>query len=495
MTDPDTREDQGVAGRPVAPGPSPSAPSHWKAIVAVLIVGIAMLAVGVFFADPIKRLFGEARHVVGAEQEKPAGKKGKTTSMPGMPGMEMTGPAQTDKFAGQVAINPAVAQNIGVRVQRAVAGRLSRTLRTVGVVAYNETQVRDVNLKVSGWVQKLYVSAVGDPVEAGQTLFDLYSPDLYAAQEEYLSAWKARRALSPTAAPEVVRMTQDMLDAGLMRLRYYDITKEQIAALEASGKLTKTMAIASPCRGLVIDKHAVEGMHVDPGMRLYTIADLSTVWIMVTLYEYQLPFVQVGQQATVTLPYVTGRPLQGKITYIYPYLNEKTRETKARLELENPGLLLKPGMFANVALTSTLAQSQTLVPREAVLATGERQVAFVSLGQGKFEPRQVKMGQEGDNDQVAILEGLKPGELVVTSAQFLIDSESRLQEAMATMMQAPQAKPAAAASMEGMEGMGEAAHPSPPAPGKPDQAPAPKAAPAMKMPMPPAKGTPMKMGD
>ena len=193
------------------------------------------------------------------------------------------------------------------------------------------------------------------------------------------------------------------------------------------------MAILSPHDGVVIDKHANEGMNVNPGMRAYRIADLSKVWVMVTLYEYQLPYVQAGQRAVMTLPYIPGQQLEGRVIYIYPYLDKRTREVQVRLEFDNPQGLLKPGMFANVALHSTLAQQRTLTPRAAVIDTGERRVAFVSLGEGKFEPREVKIGIESGDGQIEIIEGLKPGEMVVTSGQFLIDSEAKFREALAKM--------------------------------------------------------------
>ncbi len=344
--------------------------------------------------------------------------------------MELT-PLDPKKFAGQIDIDPVVVQNMGVRVESVRKGPLTKKIRTVGSVDYNETSVRDINIKVSGWIEKLNVDYVGAPVEAGDVLFELYSPELYAAQEEYLLAWRNSRSREKDNRQE--RQT-DLLRAVRTRLEYFDITDEQIKALRKEGKPSKTMAIHSPYKGVVIDKHAREGMKVDPGMRVFQIADLSTVWVMVTLYEYQLPYVSQGHKAVMSLPYLPGLQFEGKVVYIYPYLDNKTREVQIRLEFENPDGLLKPGMFADVTLESTLAKRRTLVPRSAVIDTGKRKVAFVWKGRGRFEPRDVKLGVEVGEKMLQVIDGLKPGEQVVTSGQFLIDSEAKLREALAKMI-------------------------------------------------------------
>lgn len=338
--------------------------------------------------------------------------------------MELT-PIDPAKFTGEITIDPVVVQNIGVRVQPVVTGPLTRTIRTVGTVDYNERGVRDVNIKVSGWIEKLHIDFVGAKVQAGDPLFELYSPQLYAAQEEYLLAWR-NRDLTPDAA--------SLMEAARTRLEYFDITDQQIEQLEQNGVPNKTLTIRSPHTGVVIAKHANEGMKVDPGMQVYRIADLSTAWVLVTLYEYQLPYVEAGMKAVMSLPYIPGQSIDGEVIYIYPYLDKKTREVQVRLEFDNPNNLLKPGMFANVQLSNTLAAEKTLAPRSAVIDTGERQVAFVSRGEGKFEPRDVRMGIETGDGMVEVISGLKPGELVVTSGQFLIDSEAKIREALAKMI-------------------------------------------------------------
>ncbi|MGD9689675.1 MAG: efflux RND transporter periplasmic adaptor subunit [Phycisphaerales bacterium] len=343
--------------------------------------------------------------------------------------MKLT-PLDPAKFTGQVSIDPVVVQSIGVRIDRVTEGPLTRSIRTVGTVEYDETRVRDVNTKVAGWIEKLHVDYVGAPVEKGQPLFEVYSPALFQAQEEYLLALRTQRP----GSGERTAVTLDLVESARTKLELLDVTPQQIEALRNAGEPSRTMTVLSPHTGTVIAKHANEGMKIDPGMQVFRLADLSRVWVLVTLYESQLPYVSEGQRAVMTLPYIPGQTFEGRVAYVYPYLDTRTREVQVRLEFENPTGLLKPGMFATVDLRSTLKRTAVLVPRAAVMSTGERNVAFVSLGEGKFEPRQVRLGVETGGGQVEILDGLQPGELVVISGQFLLDSESRVREALAKMI-------------------------------------------------------------
>jgi membrane fusion protein, copper/silver efflux system len=347
--------------------------------------------------------------------------------------MDLT-PLDPDKFSGEISIDPVVTQNIGVRIAPVTSGPIVRTIRTVGTVDYDETRVRDVNIKVPGWIEDLYVDYEGAEVRAGDPLFEFYSPKLYSAQSEYLSSLKMRGQIGAEFLPDTKLDAERLIADARVQLEFFDITSEQIEAMEAAGEPSKTMTIRSPYDGVIIAKHANEGMRVDPGMRVYQIADLSKVWVMVSLYEYQLPFVQVGQNATMSLPYIPGQTFEGRVIYVYPYMDEKSRQIRVRLEFENPTGLLKPGMYASIELRSTLARERTIAPRSAVIDTGERQVAFVSLGEGRFEPRDVVMGVETDGGHVEIIDGLAPGEMVVTSGQFLLDSESRIRESLAKMI-------------------------------------------------------------
>jgi Cu(I)/Ag(I) efflux system membrane fusion protein len=338
-------------------------------------------------------------------------------------GMDLV-PLDPDKFKGEIAISPVVVQNMGVRIEEVTTGPLVKTIRTVGIVDYDEETVRDVNTKVSGWIEKLYVDSLGATVEKDEPLFSLYSPQLFSAQEDYLIAARGGSSRSGSSLREAARI----------RLEYFDITAEQIETLRRAGKPQKALDVGSPFSGVVIAKHANEGMKIEPGMQVYRIADLSKVWVLVTVYEYQLPYVKEGQDAVMTLPYVPGVKFEGKVVYVYPYLDKKTREVQVRLEFDNSDGLLKPGMYANVELRNTLAAVKTLVPRSAVIDTGARQVAFVSQGEGRFEPRNVETGVSTDDGNVEVLSGLKPGEMVVTSGQFLLDSEANTREALAKMV-------------------------------------------------------------
>ena len=417
----------------------------WQTLLTATAIVLIAILIGVVFAGPLRAGFSVAGGIIGFEHDHDGDVVAVTDESGNVqyytcgmhpwvilpkPGdcpichMELT-PIDPAKFTGEITIDPVVVQNMGVRVEPVVTGPLTKTIRTVGTVDYNERNVRDVNIKVSGWIEELHVDYVGATVQAGDPLFELYSPQLYAAQEEYLLAWR-NRDQTPNAA--------SLLEAARTRLEYFDITDQQIEQLQLRGEPDKTLTIRSPHTGVVIAKHANEGMKVDPGMQVYRIADLSTVWVLVTVYEYQLPYIEAGMKAIMSLPYIPGQSIEGEVIYIYPYLDKKTREVQVRLEFDNPNNLLKPGMFANVQLTNTLASEKTLTPRSAVIDTGERQVAFVSRGEGKFEPRDVRLGIENGDGMVEVISGLKPGEMVVTSGQFLIDSEAKIREALAKMI-------------------------------------------------------------
>ena len=441
-----TRNEVGSTDRP-SPTPPPGA--RWKLILTLVIAAVVIFFIGALIgggsgvAATSARLWSMVTFAVGDETTADSAVlKYYTCGM--HPWVILPEPGtcpicrmdliqlDTDKFTGEITIDPVITQNIGVRIEPVVSGPLVKTIRTVGTVEYDETTVRDISIKVSGWIEKLHVDFLGAEVAEGDPLFDLYSRDLFSAQEEYLLSYRIKGQTDSVA--DAATGAGDLLDAARTRLEFYDVTPQQIQELQANDRPAKAMTIVSPHRGVVIAKHANEGMYVDPGMQIYRIADLSTVWVMVTLYEYQLPFVEVGQQAVMTLPYIPGRTFQGRVVYIYPYLETTTRQIKVRLEFANPVGLLKPGMYANVELKNTLARERTLVPRAAVIDTGKRQVVFASLGGGKFEPRNVRVGVETDDGMIEILDGLQPGEMVVTSGQFLLDSEANMREALAKML-------------------------------------------------------------
>lgn len=451
-------EQAGAAGGPPprsAPPPSPPPPRgpHWITILVAAGALALGVAAGVYWGRSHERALdrGERQHAVAASSQPAQTVQYYTCGMHPQvllpePGdcpichMQLV-PVDPSKFGKEIVIDPVIVQDIGIRVTPVITGAVTRVIRTIGTVEYNETAVRDITLKTSGWIEKLYVDYQGKAVEAGQPLLDLYSPDLFAAQEEYLQAYKSRQAASgpatrPVSAVEEVRWDTQLLESARKRLENFGISPAQIKELEQTGKAARTMAIRSPYRGLAVIKNAYEGMKAEAGMQLFRIADLSTVWVMVSLYENQLPMVELGQEANVSLSYIPNQAFAAKVTYIYPYLSKELRQVQVRLELENPRLLLKPGMYANVELHSTLAQNRVLAPREAVIDTGERKVAFVSMGQGRFETRNVMVGEEAQDGMIVIRDGLKSGELVVTSGEFLLDSDARLREARAKMITA-----------------------------------------------------------
>jgi len=342
--------------------------------------------------------------------------------------------------AHTIRIDPVTIQNMGIRTEAVQRGPLVKVIRTVGRVDYNEQSVTYINTKFKGWIERLYVDQTGQQVARGQPLFDAYSPELYAAQEEYLAAIRNLPLLEGSTFAPAPEDAARLVQAAVTKLEYMDVSAEQVARIRDTGQVEKALTIHSPAEGIVTEKMALEGMYVMPGMRLYTIADLSRIWVYVDIYEYQLPWVYVGQPARMTLPYVTGREFPGKVVYVYPYLEQQTRVIKVRLEFENPALELKPGMYANVKLESELSRDALLVPREAYIDSGERKVAFVDRGGGKFDPREIQTGVEAEDGMVEVLYGLDEGEVVVTSGQFLLDGESKLKEAVAKMMEAERAK-------------------------------------------------------
>lgn len=355
-----------------------------------------------------------------------------------MPGMEMKQepsgvrreaagegkPGRKEELPGMVTIAPERLQMIGVKFEPAVRRPLDKVIRTVGRVEIDERRLARVNTKFHGWIETLLVSATGDHVKKGQILFTIYSPDLVATQEEYLLALRSYKELGGSEFPEVSRGAKELLEATRRRFQLWDITEDHIRDLERTGKVLKTLPIHSPITGTVVAKKAVAGAHVEPGEELYTIADLSHIWIQADIYEYELPFIKVGQGATVTLSYDPRARLHAHVGFIYPTLDPKTRTAKVRFELDNPSDKLKPDMYANVELKIPLG-ARLAVPRDAVLESGERQIAFLHHGDGRLEPRIVKLGIR-TGEYYEVLEGLQEGDHVVTSANFLIDSESRL---------------------------------------------------------------------
>jgi len=350
-----------------------------------------------------------------------------------------------------IVVDAATRQSMNLRTAPVQAGPLRKTIRTVGTIDYNETAMADVTTRYKGWIEKLDVDATGQLVHRGDPLFEVYSPDLYDAEVQFLqvvtNSFKKFKSVI-AARQEAIR-----------NLRNFDVPDAQIAEIETNRHVLRTLTMSAPISGFVIEKDAVAGQMVDAGIRLYRIADLAIVWVMAEIYEQDLPFVQLGQEAVVKVSAFPDREFRGRVTFIYPTVDEKTRTARVRLEFENPGYFLKPGMFISAQIQAELADSAVLVPDSAVLRSGEKNTVFVVLDGGNFEARDVALGVEGGDDLVQVLSGLRPGERIVTSGQFLLDSESQLREAI-DKMRGPTGKAGGeAVKRETVEANGTAASP------------------------------------
>ena len=347
-------------------------------------------------------------------------------------------PAESQAGAGtedskRVYISPARQQLIGVRTAEVTHQATDATIRTVGVIAYDETRVAAVHTKIAGWAERVWVDYVGKQVMKGEPLFTIYSPDLVATQREYLLALKADRQLSDSAIQETREGARSLLNATRERLRLWDVTDAQIEALTTSGEPRRTVTVYAPFTGVVLERSAVPGQYITPELMAFKVVDLSTLWVHGQVFEYELGLLKLGQAAEIEFPYgQTTRRLSGQITFIYPEIDPQTRRAKVRIEFRNPGMTFKPEAFVTVLIKAS-GGNQLAIPQEAVIDTGTEQYALIALPDGYFEPRPIKVGP-AVNRFAPVLEGLQHGDRVVTSAQFLIDSETNLQAAMQSMV-------------------------------------------------------------
>ena len=349
-------------------------------------------------------------------------------------GMDLV-PVYEDKSGGSesvIIIDPTVVQNTGIMTTPVEIRSIFKEIRTIGLVDYDETRYTHIHSKVKGWIEHLYVNFTGQRVKKNQALLDIYSPELVSTQEEYLSALSSLTT-SNIGSEALLRSTRD-------RLSNWDITSEQIDKLERTGKVSKVMTLYSPFNGIVVEKKALAGMSVVEGMNLYAIADLSKVWVYADIYEFELPWLEEQQEAEMTLTYIPGKKFKGKVAYIYPYLDSKTRTIKVRLEFDNENGELKPGMYANIVIKAAERKNSIVIPKESVIHSGERDIVFISYGKGKFEPREVTLGVSGEGGYYEVLDGLTGNEMVVTSGQFMLDSESSLREAVRKRLRAMKRK-------------------------------------------------------
>jgi len=397
----------------------------------VLAVAIAIITVFLFFHFNQSELNEDSPHGNDMSMDK-TGHGNQEQIIEG--NLELAHSSQTEKSTesqNMLFVSPKRLQSIGVTFEVAKRQAVDHVIRTVGRVEVDEKLLSRVTIKLEGWVDQLFVNFTGEYVKQGQKLFTLYSPELLATQEEYLISLQSSQTLGKSEFPEVAQGARALLEASRRRMLLWDIEPHHIQDLERTGIVLTTLPIHAPQSGTVIDRTAVTGLHVKPGDELYTIADLSHIWIMGDIYEYEMPLIEIGQRATVTLSYVPDMTLQTRITFIYPTIDPLSRTGKVRFELDNPGEKLKPGMYANLELKIPLGV-RLVVPKNAVLESGERQIIFIHLGGGRLEWRNAKIGQRS-GDWVEILEGIQEGEHVVTSANFLLDSESQLKSAVGGM--------------------------------------------------------------
>ena len=391
---------------------------------------------------PLKRT-AEADELAAGDQaadaEAPAADAGQEAEMEHEHADDEMSAASTDESAGTssgaaIVIDPVTIQNIGVQTATVQERPLTRSIRTVGHLDYNEEMFSRINVKYAGWIEKLYVNETGQQVAEGDPMLDIYSPELVAAQEEYLLAFQNVKNLENSTFENITRGASSLLDASKRRLLYWDVTAAQIRELEERGTIARTLTIHAPSKGIVVERMAELGMRVTPGMDLYRMADLSTIWAFAHVYDADTPWLSPGLTAEMELPYNPGKVYRGTIDYIYPYLDRASRDIKIRLVFPNRDLELKPQMYANIRLSTRSVRPVLVIPGSAVIHSGERNVVFVALEGGRFEPREVTLGMEGEGGYVQATDGVRDGEQVVTSAQFLIDSESRLQEAIQKML-------------------------------------------------------------
>ncbi len=333
------------------------------------------------------------------------------------------------EVAGQIKIDPTVVQNIGVKTVKVKRRTLTYKIRTIGTLTYDERMVHHIHTKYGGWIEKLHVDFTGQEVKKNDLLMEIYSPELVSTQEDLVLALKYKESLKDSTFAELTESADSLLASTKRRLQLFDIPEHQIDELMRDKKITKTMHIHSPVRGFVIEKKALQGMRVQPGMSLYMIADLSNIWVLADIYEYEVPWIKLGQSAEMNLSYFPGKKFAGKVTFIDPFLDPATRTLKVRMEFPNSNGELKPDMYANVTIKSTVTKRGVAVPEEAVIHSGEREIVIVQGPSGTFESRELTLGSQADG-YYQVLKGLRAGKIVVTSSNFLIDSESNLKEAI-----------------------------------------------------------------
>lgn len=346
-----------------------------------------------------------------------------------------TPPMSTEAALVPVQISPQRLQSIGVKTGEVVRKFVEDEILTTGNVAVDETRLAYVQVRFSGYIQKVFADATYQYVRKGQPLFTIYSPDLVATEREYLAAKQNQQQVAQSTVPGVASSATSLLDAAAERLKQWGVPQKEIVRLESSGLVQQELEIDSPVSGYITERNALSSVAVQPEMRLYTLTDLSSVWVQAQVFQNDLERIKVGAPATLAVNTYPGRTFSGRVDFVYPQVDMDTRTAKVRVVFSNPGLQLKPGMFVNVSLKIPMG-SQLVIPATGVLQSGTREIAFVTRSDGYIEPREVQLGSRvGDN--FIVLKGLKVGEQIVTSANFLIDSESQLQAALGSFVPPP----------------------------------------------------------
>ena len=332
--------------------------------------------------------------------------------------------AQGMATAGTVTVDPVMVQNMGVRVAPVERGNISRHIRTIGEVDVAESEISVVNLRFSGWIEHIYADETGQEVKRGQWLFSIYSPELVSAQKEYLLAYNM-------AGPG-----SELTKSAAERLRLWNIPETVLKKIISRQNVDRNLVVTAPRDGYILQKNVVDGARVNAGKDLYRIGNLKKIWVTAEVYEFDAPWIKVGQVAAMELSFQRGKQYSGQVNYIYPTLNRKSRTLKVRLEFTNPGVELKPGMFATVRIQAQRKEEVLRIPTEAIIHSGERQIVFITSEIGKYQAREIVTGLVGDGHLTEVVSGLSQGDTVVTSGQFLLDSESQLQEAVQKLLAA-----------------------------------------------------------
>jgi Cu(I)/Ag(I) efflux system membrane fusion protein len=402
-------------------------------LVVTMTMALAGLSACSEQREKIADLFRWGDTRVKHEVKKTEPKSGEDLDMSKMTveGLKKQGVRMTEIPPNTVFVSSERQQITGVRYGKVSYQDLEKVIRTVGRMEYDEKKITTVSPKIGGWIEDLYVDYTGKMVRKGQPLLSLYSPELVSAQEEVLLGLKAKKILGASSIADVAEGGERILRGARRRLQLWDITPKQIETLEQTGEVKRTMTLYSPADGFVMEKMAFKGMSIMPGAALFKIGDLSNIWVIADIYEYELPFIKVGDKARITLAYFPGDSFEGTATYIYPSLDPKTRTAKVRFDLPNPEYKLKPEMWANVELKIPLGR-KLVIPDDAVMDSGTMQMVFVDRGQGHFESRHIQVGSKVQGFY-EVVSGLKEGERVVTSANFLIDAESQLKSATGGM--------------------------------------------------------------